>query len=505
MPLSIFEHPLWIEAFHVLKPDYKPPSRKILSTTLLEEEYKEMKTVVSKKIDQAKVLHLAVDGWTNVRKDSIINIMIYTPTPFFHTSIDTETNRHTGEYLAEKISETMDEIGSEKFLGIISDNAANMKKCGKLLADKYETTTWIGCLAHTLNLLIADLLKMPEVHEVFKMVVDIVKCVLKSNIFCAEFKKIATDKLLNVTLVLPVKTRWGSYSHCLENFLKSKEILQTMVINENNREMQKFKSELLEGNTWSIIEKQINLFKPIVKWIFKLEGDACTIHLVQRALEEVESILISDAAKQIFSDEHYSSVLQKFKERKQNCLKPVHLAAVILDPKNQGTSLNSEEHLDGCSAILDIAECDAQTILIELSDYKCRNGLFEKEFVWQTAQSIEPIAWWQSLYPNCLLGKVALKILTVPATSASVERSFSTFSNIHTKKRNRLQTERCMKICYISHNWKLLHQKESQRRTADTYMNQSNVSENNSENDLSNSSFELEAIDFISEVDEFDE
>lgn len=51
---------------------------------------------------------------------------------------------------------------------------------------------------------------------------------------------------------------------------------------------------------------------------------------------------------------------------------------------------------------------------------------------------------------------IARKILSLPATSAACERSFSTYANIHTAKRNRLTTSRAGKLVYISQNLKLL-------------------------------------------------
>lgn len=66
---------------------------------------------------------------------------------------------------------------------------------------------------------------------------------------------------------------------------------------------------------------------------------------------------------------------------------------------------------------------------------------------------------WRILHGISPLSKVALRILTAPVSSAATERSFSTFSFIHTKKRNRLTVERAGKICFLSHNWKLLHEK----------------------------------------------
>ena len=48
------------------------------------------------------------------------------------------------------------------------------------------------------------------------------------------------------------------------------------------------------------------------------------------------------------------------------------------------------------------------------------------------------------------LNKTACKILTIPATSAAVERLFSCNSNVHTAKRSRLSNERAAKAVFVS-------------------------------------------------------
>lgn len=60
-----------------------------------------------------------------------------------------------------------------------------------------------------------------------------------------------------------------------------------------------------------------------------------------------------------------------------------------------------------------------------------------------------------------MLAEVAIRILGAPITSAATERTFSTFSWIHNKNRNRLTTTRAAKLTYLSHNWKLLEKKQS--------------------------------------------
>lgn len=123
-------------------------------------------------------------------------------------------------------------------------------------------------------------------------------------------------------------------------------------------------------------------------------------------------------------------------------------------------SRSANESIDGCETIYIIAknmeDVNEANVLNELASYRSPEGLWNKLFVWSSADSMQPKLWWQTFYPQTDLGKVALRVLTVRATSASVERSFSTFSQIHCKKRNKLDTTRAGKLCYIAHNWKIL-------------------------------------------------
>jgi hypothetical protein len=57
-------------------------------------------------------------------------------------------------------------------------------------------------------------------------------------------------------------------------------------------------------------------------------------------------------------------------------------------------------------------------------------------------------------YP--VLSDVAIRILSIPATSASSERNWSTFGFIHSKLRNRLHEKRVEKIVYIFWNLRIL-------------------------------------------------
>ena len=63
------------------------------------------------------------------------------------------------------------------------------------------------------------------------------------------------------------------------------------------------------------------------------------------------------------------------------------------------------------------------------------------------------------------LTKVAVRVLSIPTSSAAAERNWSTFSYIHDKKRNKLSNDRVFKLVYIYFNNKLKNQKKLDKTT----------------------------------------
>lgn len=460
-PLALPEHPLWQDFFKELRPEFSPPSRKVISTKLLDDEYGTIKQEIDKKIEEAKVLHIAIDGWTNLRNEPILNVVIYTPEPYFYDFIETKQNRHTAQYISEEICKVIDKIGSEKVLLVITDNASNMIRCGKILEEKYRNVKWTGCLAHTLNLLIGDIAKNQSVEKLLSDAASIVKCIQSSHILTADFNATSKLKNINKSLQLPVKTRWGSQLNCIQSLLDCKIVLQNMALNSGG--LDKYKNLLLNEDFWHEIDILKSYFTPIVKWITRLEGDYGSLHFVHGAFKELGELIHNQSGADFFGEGFHNDLKLKFQNRKATALKPIHYAATLLNPQNRGATLSADESLDGWEFIIHIAETQSLAIddlMKAVSDYKCGEGLWRKPFVWESTNKLSPLDWWKLLYDNTDLGALAIKILTAPATSASVERSFSTFSNIHTKKRNKLNTERAGKICLISHNWKIMNRKK---------------------------------------------
>ena len=67
------------------------------------------------------------------------------------------------------------------------------------------------------------------------------------------------------------------------------------------------------------------------------------------------------------------------------------------------------------------------------------------------------MTWWVGMFCGTELSSIAAHILSMPASTAATERSFSAYGNIHSIKRNRLTTTKAGKSAYVLHNLELLN------------------------------------------------
>ncbi|CAG8790733.1 6448_t:CDS:2, partial [Dentiscutata erythropus] len=120
---------------------------------------------------------------------------------------------------------------------------------------------------------------------------------------------------------------------------------------------------------------------------------------------------------------------------------PVIILSYKLDPQYQGKTLNPKK----CDSIIEdklirlVPSQDQENILSEYAEYVSKKGHFAREYLWSSNLIQNPINWWSLLkgrYP--ILSEVALRILSIPPTSAACERNWSTFGFIHNKLHNRL-------------------------------------------------------------------
>lgn len=470
-PLSMVEHPLWINFFKKLQ--FKMPSRKALATKYLDQIYNEMRTELSEELQSASYLHLQCDGWSNLRVEGIINFVISKPQPVFIKSLNTETNRHTSQYIASEIENVMKTYGVNKFVVLIGDNAKNMQKAFEIVKNKYPHITPLGCCAHVLNLLSQDCSKSETMKNFIDEAVNVIKIIKKSQILSAQLSKIIKIKGCGEKLKLPVKTRWGSTVTALKSLKKNKAALQSLAVDETVNIPRDLKRMLLEEEFWNKTEESIKVIEPITECIFELEGNDHYISKVFIIFKNIKSKLeFVLPSITMLSEEEKFEILVSVDLRASMCVKPIHMAAYMLDPREQGLELNQEQELLAMEFIYNEGQRLNLDVTPDLANYKAKECFWGKQFVWRFLGDIEPVVWWKGICSSTQLSKVALRILTAPCTSAATERTFSAQANVHSIKRNRLTAERAAKITFVSYNWNILH-----RKTVNESLNDDQISE----------------------------
>lgn len=462
-PLGLFEHPLWTDFFHKLRPSFKIPNRKLVSTTLLEKEYTAMETEITNRLNDVPNLHLQCDGWSNIRNESIINFVISQPTPFFVKFLETKDNSHDAEYLFEQMDEVVSKYGAEKFFVVIGDNAANVQAALNQLHDKYPHIVTLGCIAHLLNLLSSDIGKCDSVYRIITHFKAIIKKVKKSHKLSALLVTIQKEKNIKVSLKLPGKTRFGSICISLESLSKNRNALQILAVNDTIKDKipSRMRNRILSDTFWKNIDTLINILRPVLKANTELEGDGILINKVHSSFQglenEISNVLHSS---NVLTEAEKNKVSLNFKHRKDLAMKTIHLAADFLDPFKRGAKLNAKDSIDAIEFIYETAQnmsLDASVILSEIGKYKNKEDIWSKSFVWTATENMCPLQWWKTFYSETSISKVAIRILSAPISSAATERSNSKFGWIHGLKRNRLTTQRAGKITFLSYNWNLLN------------------------------------------------
>ncbi|CAG8807640.1 26293_t:CDS:2, partial [Gigaspora margarita] len=185
-------------------PYFKLPTRYSLLNSFLTKEYSDLNTIINYLFNETQFLCLVTDGWSNICKDSIINFMITTPKPLFYKSVHTKEDQHTVQNIAKGIDKVMQELGVDKFVAVITNNAPNIKATWHILKNQYPTKVFLRCWAHGINLWIKDILKLDWPKNTY-------------NFFSTNKESIGISS--NIKIHLMNNLFWQNLKH-LRNFLE---------------------------------------------------------------------------------------------------------------------------------------------------------------------------------------------------------------------------------------------------------------------------------------------
>ena len=145
----------------------------------------------------------------------------------------------------------------------------------------------------------------------------------------------------------------------------------------------------------------------------------------------------------------YKGIIEK---RYHQCITPAHLVAYQAHPKYKGAQLTQQQE-DEASDWLNQMNPDYVPCLLALAIDD--TDVYPKSMLApNVTEALTPTKWWRVIKTKSFKSKhitedfcdFMAKISSLPASSASIERLFSTFGFVHNKLRNRLGMQKAEKL-----------------------------------------------------------
>ncbi|XP_073422200.1 uncharacterized protein [Dendrobates tinctorius] len=432
------ENPHFINMVQSLRPGYSPPSRADVAGKLLDQVYdREMEQCATAL--EGKIVNLSIDGWSNVHNDPIVCACITTEEGkvFLAQTTDTSGNAHTAEFLQEvavKAITTCEQKFKCLVRSLVTDNAANVSKMRRDLEEQGGNTKLLityGCSAHLLHLL-AKYLSVPEIKA---NVVEIAKYFRNNHFAAAALKRMGGTKL-----TLPQDVRWNSVVDCFEQYIKNWPILMTLCEENRDKIDGTVTAKILNIGLKRNVERMLSFLKPISQALNKIQENSCfiadAVEIWKELSEHLKTELHMDRIK-----------LQAVNKRMGQALTPAHFLANIVNIQYPGQNLSAEEE----ELAMTWVSSNHPSLMPTIINFRAKGEPFKKYmFAEDILRKVTPVNWWKSLKRLDLeTVQVMISLLTAVASSAGVERIFSSFGLIHSKLRNRLGPNKAGKLVFL--------------------------------------------------------
>ncbi|CAH2090930.1 unnamed protein product [Euphydryas editha] len=439
-PFSHADHSLFKEMITALRPGYKPPSAFQLAGPLLNETYA-FTVEKDQEYLRGKTVSMSLDGWSNIHNEPIVCCSITTgegDSVLVHT-VDTSGNSHSAEYLttvAKQSIKKTEEYFRVKVRSFVTDNTGNVTKMRRELEMQEDIDIiQYGCSAHFLNLLAEDV----EVKEVTKHVINVVKYFRNKHLPAAWYKGAKGKKL-----VMPIGVRWNSIRDTVRSFVENRGILVQICQNHRDaidRDIYRIVNDIqIANNSLDLLAR----LDPIAKALDRSQRDGTTISVAVEIWNYLEKDLTSQPTE----------VISAFKKRRDMALGAPHYLANILDHRFAGKNLTPEQRNTAFTEL----EINFMSMVTSIMT---QSLIFPQYLFGSQFQTTPPLDWWKLLNLNTTdvrweqwehkkrFLNMCEQLLTAVASTAGLERTFSSFGLVQSKLRNRLGTEKANKLVYL--------------------------------------------------------
>ncbi|KAF0288517.1 Mediator of RNA polymerase II transcription subunit 20 [Amphibalanus amphitrite] len=411
---------------------YDPPNRKAIAGRLLDQTYDKMKAEMREALAKTSEVTLVQDGWSDVSNSPVIAHTIHAPGggTFFLNSKWVEDMPKTAENCALLAEEAIEEARSQygvKVTGLVTDNAKNMQNMRRIINQRHpEIAVW-GCASHLLNLVGSAVTP----SDIMKYVVAVHKWYRNHHNAGAWL----AQKEGTVRPQLPAETRWNSQVDTLKSFIRNRQAY-VAISAEHEPEMDETVTQRVNSlGLYRSIQDLVCQLEPIAEGVDRLQSDSAT-------LADTVAVFQDLLDNQALAPHHAT-----LERRKSQAVTSLHLAAYLVHPRYMGQNLTTEEFDEAMAQF-------KEDLHPQITKFHGQLPPFPSSFFSAGMKQLPPTEWWcgaaQRPGVSKELGDAAMSLLSKPPSSASIERTFSSFGLVQTKLRNRLghATAEKLVFCY---------------------------------------------------------
>jgi len=150
---------------------------------------------------------------------------------YVHSLRNFSKDSHTGDFLCSEISRVLNEVGVNKFSAVVSDHASNIVLAKNLISAQYPHIIPMRCIAHHINLLTNDIMKLEWSSKLIKECKKIVKFFTKSHIASESLRtEIVNNQIVGGGLKQYVTTRWTTGFDCASSITRCQLAIKKVYI-----------------------------------------------------------------------------------------------------------------------------------------------------------------------------------------------------------------------------------------------------------------------------------
>lgn len=435
-------------------------------------------------------LTIGIDGWTNVRKDKVTNVVILCGgVAYYWCSIINSAHHNTAKWLLDPLLTVLNDIKGHGliFAALVTDNEEVNKTLHNLLLPHYPFLIRSPCAAHLLQLCVRKALNQPTIEPIMTAMEELLGAFRfkEKRLKLKNFQLTATSTSL--CLVRPNDTRWSSWLYASRRLVKLKDYCNMVVrqqpafwtdLDEVVRFLTPFQlaTDIMQSDS-STIYDLYDQFKAILLHVDTLPLTSCfysakdALHNLIIAVfdKHVDMDLVIACARVSF-DPH---ILSLFPSREKSSR-----VAFIRFAAQYALYWNT-------SAASTYGEADSQAFA-EWTAWDSRMGSEWEDMDDEVARlrsyhilhnqqrskqgrlfsRWNPRAAWSNHIRSApILSLGAIALLSVAGSEAAVERTFSVQGIVHNQRRNRLDDEAVEAEMYCRFNGAAMKRKPEERDT----------------------------------------